>query len=291
LAVGKFESIHRGHRALVQEVICLAKEKGLASAVAAFTPHPYRVLGNGDYKPLFTQRERARLLEQQGVDYLLEYPFNEDLIALPPADFGQIIFQQLQAHTVVVGEGYRFGHNRAGTVQTLQDLAKQYKREVITTDNYGNISTSSIRALLDGESEANAPQLKKATQLLGFPYFAMGTVAHGRKLGHGLGFPTANLYPPADKFLPQYGVYITQTTAKNRLYNGITHVGLRPTVNASETAPAIETHLFGYNEDAYGLEIKVDFLQFLRAEQRFENFDALKAQVNKDIRKAKGYFK
>jgi riboflavin kinase/FMN adenylyltransferase len=262
----------------------------LASAVAAFTPHPYRVLGRADYIPLFTRWERADLLERQGVDYLLEYPFDEALILLPPVAFGRIIFERLRAHTVVIGEGYRFGYNREGTIQSLQTLAEQYGRTLEIIQNHESISTSSIRALLGGESNYDAPRFKEAAGLLGFPFFVMGEVIPGRRLGRDLGFPTLNLYPPPDKYLPRYGVYATRTLIKGRAFCGITNVGLRPTVDADETVPTVETHLFDFNGDMYGQEIRVEFLHFLRAERRFQNLDELRAQISADIREAVSFF-
>ncbi|MCL2204227.1 MAG: riboflavin biosynthesis protein RibF [Defluviitaleaceae bacterium] len=288
LAVGKFESIHRGHRALIQNGARLAREKGIASAVVAFTPHPYRVLGMGHeaYKPLFTRYERAFLLGGLEVDYLLEYPFDDTLISLPPEAFGQIIFEQLRAETVLVGEGYRFGHNREGTVHTLRELAAQYGRRVEIAQKRENISTSKIRALLNSP----APQLDEAAAFLGFPFFALDETAPGRRLGHSLGFPTLNLYPPPEKFLPRFGVYTTRTTINGQSFPGVTNIGLRPTVHGNETAPTIETHLFGFNEDAYGREIHVAFLHFMRDEKKFPSLDALRAQIGEDVRKVGLYF-
>jgi riboflavin kinase/FMN adenylyltransferase len=286
LTVGKFESFHLGHQALIHDVIHLARKKGIASAVVAFTPHPYSVLGRNDYKPLFIRQERIYLLKQLGVDYLLEYPFDSNLIFLPPPTFGEIVYEKLQAHTIVVGEGYRFGHKREGTVKTLQAMAKVFERNVKITREYKNISTSSIRDLLDGKNNGNLPQFAEAAALLGFPFFAMGAVTPGRKLGHTLGFPTLNIYPPPDKYLPRYGVYATQTVIDNRTYQGVTNVGLRPTVDAKETVPTIETHLFGFNEETYGQLIRVEFLRFLREEKKFPDLDALRIQIRQDIRNA-----
>jgi len=287
LTAGKFESIHRGHQALIHKITRIAKEKGIASAVVAFTPHPYRVLGNAEYKPLFSRRERVFLLERLGVDYLLEYPFDEALITLDPIGFAQIIFERLKAQTVVIGEGYRFGHKRAGTAQTLKTLAEGYGRSVILCEPLGNetesapVSTSHIRTLLNGEG---IPRLTEAAALMGFSFFAMGTVKQGRQLGRELGFPTLNLYPTADKYLPRFGVYAARTTMGDRVFNGITNIGLRPTVNARETVPTIETHLFDFNEDAYGREIRVEFLRFIRDEKTFTDLNALRAQIAEDVR-------
>jgi riboflavin kinase/FMN adenylyltransferase len=280
LAIGKFESIHLGHQALIRDVTRLAQENGLPSAVLAFSPHPYRVLGNPGYKPLFTRNERLYLLKQLNVDYFLEYPFDETLILLDATGFVKIICEQLQAQIIVVGEGYRFGYNREGTAQTLKTTAERYKRTVLITNDFEGISTSAIRKTLHPEETA-----KK----LGFPFFVMGVVKQGKRLGHELGFPTLNIYPPHEKYLPQYGVYVSRTIIKDRAYNSVTHVGLRPTVNVDETAPVVETHVFDFNETIYGQEIRVEFLHFVRSEQRFENLDELKIQMQKDVETVRSF--
>ncbi|MCL2189998.1 MAG: riboflavin biosynthesis protein RibF [Defluviitaleaceae bacterium] len=274
LTVGKFEGIHRGHKALIKKVVKMARTRGVKSAVVAFSPHPNIVLTPNDnkYKPLFTQEERAFLLGNFGVDYLLEYPFDVHTMALSAQEFSAALYRDLQAKIVIAGEDFRFGNNREGTAACLP-VAHVIK-------DYENISTSAIRALLDEET----PQLTRAGQMLGFPFFVMGQVKQGRKLGRGLGFPTLNLYPAVEKFLPKFGVYATQTNIGGHVFKGVTNIGLRPTVNAAETIPTIETHLFDFNADAYGRAIRIEFLHFIREERKFPNFDALAVQIKKDAK-------
>jgi riboflavin kinase/FMN adenylyltransferase len=258
----------------VDETMSMARSLGVACAVVAFTPHPSQVLSAVAYHPLFTQGERAFLLEKMGVDYLLEFPFDAHIMGLRASQFADILYNDLQARMVVTGEDFRFGVRREGSVADL--------RAVQVVQDCEGISTSAIRALLGGD----VPQLSRANEMLGFPYFAMGTVTQGRKLGRNLGFPTLNLHPSAEKFLPRYGVYATQTTLDRCTYKSVTNIGLRPTVNADETMPTIETHLFDYDGDAYGLDIRVEFLRYIREERRFENFDALISQIKNDAHEA-----
>ena len=278
LSVGKFESIHLGHQALIKEIVRLAKGSGLASALVMFEPHPYRVLSDPGYNPLFTKGEREHLVAGLGVDYLLEYPFDASFAALPPFQFCRKIYEDLQGRYVIVGEGYRFGYKRAGTADTLRQTAMRYNAQVYEVATVGEAtSTSTIRALL---SENKLPQ---AEGLLGYSFFIMGEVTPGRRLGRTIGFPTINIYPPGEKYLPADGVYATRTFLDESVYEGVTNIGLRPTVAGADAARSVETHLLDYGGgDLYGKHIRTEFLYFIRPEQRFETIDALKRQIARD---------
>ena len=305
LAIGKFESIHLGHRALIAEMLRAAVCENLPAALLVFTPHPYRVLFDPGYKPLLTDRERQHIVGNLGVDYLLEYPFTPEFAAMPPECFCQKIFNELRAQVVVVGQGYRFGYNRTGTVDTLRQLAQPAGAQIHVVPLHAKASqdthktsTSAIRSLL------TEGKLAEAEALLGYPFFIMGHVTPGRQLGRTIGFPTINLYPPEDKFLPENGVYATRTTLGGQTYKSITNIGLNPTVTGENSGlpvetdtmhtvhqiclnnaqKAAETHIFGYSGDAYGMSAKVEFLRFIRPEQRFDSLDALKAQIDNDCR-------
>ena len=310
LAMGKFESIHLGHRSLITEVVRLA-QPGLASAMVAFEPHPYRVLSDPGYKSLFAAHEREYLVRGLSIDYLLEYPFNRGFAALSPIDFCHKLYEELQARIVVVGEGYRFGHKREGTADTLRQVATTYNAQVYevaphvffeksNNDNFPvgskmippevqsptsyistahKTSTSTIRALI------SANKLAEAEALLGYPFFIMGKVTPGRQLGRSIGFPTLNIYPPEEKFLPTDGVYVTRTILNGRGYNGVTNIGLRPTVETAVAPRSVETHVLGYEGgELYGTHIRVEFMHFIRPERQFESLDALKTQIEDDYK-------
>jgi len=296
---------------LIANMAQLAKSAGLASALVVFTPHPYRVLSDPGYKPLLTNCERAHMVEGL-VDYLLEYPFDTDFAALSPSEFCRKIFEDLQAKMVIVGEeGYRFGRNRMGTVDFLKQIARNYDAEVhvatpLTTmdkspsamagmrfasanHKWGHstqgtplaedkTSTQAIRNLLSEN------KFLEACSLLGYPFFVMGKVTPGQQLGRTIGFPTVNLYPEENKFLPQDGVYGTHIIIDSHIYKGITNVGKRPTVENQKAPRSVETHLLDFNGgELYCKHIRVEFLHFIRPERRFESLDALKAQITKDM--------
>jgi len=287
LAMGKFESIHLGHQALIREMVRLAKGSNLASALLVFEPHPFRVLSDPGYKPLYTSRERAHLVAELGVDYLLEYPFGTNFAGLSPFQFCRMIYEDLQARFIIVGEGYRFGRERAGTADTLRQTAVQYNAQVYEVAHIGGAiktSTSTIRALL---SENN---LSQAERLLGCPFFIMGETAPGQRLGRTIGFPTINIYPPEEKFLPIDGVYATRTFLDKREYKGVTNIGVRPTVAGASAPRSVETYLLNFDNNVagelYGKNIRTELLRFIRPEQRFENIEALKIQIQKDCTNA-----
>jgi len=291
LAIGKFESIHTGHRALIREMQRLAKGSGLASALVVFEPHPYQVLSDPEYKLLFTSKEREFLVAELCVDYLLEYPFDTDFAALSPFQFCVKIYEDMQAQYIIVGEGYRFGYKRAGTADTLRQTAARYNAHVYEAAHVGGTdktSSSTIRTLL---SENN---LSQAESLLGCPFFIMGKTTPGRRLGRTIGFPTINLYPPDEKFLPIDGVYTTRTILDGHVYKSITNIGLRPTVGA-DAPRSVETYLLDYirndGDELYEKNIKVEFLHFIRPEKRFDDIEALKEQIQKDCESAMMYFK
>jgi len=257
----------------------------LLTAVMTFDPHPNRVLADPGYQPLYTSHERENIVSDLGLDYLLEYPFSVKLANLSPTDFCNILFNDLQARIIVVGEGYRFGKNRAGTIETLRTQAAMYSAHIYEVPYTIKTSTSAIRV------ELSAGNLAQATTFLGRPFFVMGTVTPGRRLGRTMGFATNNIYPPDDKFLPPHGVYCARVTTGGRSYNGITNIGVRPTVEGAGVPRSVETHLLDYTgPDMYGAHIQVELLQFIRPEKRFSGLEALKAQIEMDCQCALRFF-
>jgi len=263
LAMGKFESIHTGHRALINEVVGLAKQRNLASGLLVFEPHPYKALVDPGYKPLLTQQERVYVLDGMGLDFLLEYPFDANVAELTPAQFCKIIFEELHTKLAVVGEGYRFGCRREGTIDDLREYAFKYDAEVhvVTTKGHadaGKTSTSTIRSLL---SES---RMAEANDMLGYSFFIMGTVADCRGFECRNRTRIINIYPPDDKFLPPSGVYDTQIQLCGKMYKGTTNIGLH--VDEITKECAVETQVFDCDltKDALdGVDVKVLFFNYI----------------------------
>ena len=278
VTLGKFDGIHRGHRKLIQTILDRKSEYGELAVVMAFV---------SDRQTILTSEERRILLEKMGVDVLLECPLNDQMKHMKADVFiRQILKGDLQASCVVVGEDFRFGYERKGTPQLLEKAGEKYEYDTIVVpkemEGSRKISSTYIR------EELKKGNMEKVRELLGNPFFAVGTVTHGRGMGHRDFFPTANIIPPKQKLLPPNGVYVTLSHFDGTDYPGITNIGYKPTVG--EAFLGIETNLFDCDLDLYGQNCTVDFYKFLRPEQKFASFEALKAQIRKDIEVGKAYF-
>ena len=282
------------------------------STVVTFDPHPQEFFTGQPKKLLTPLVEKVELLEAMGVEQLVLLPFDRELAALTASEFvEEILVRQLQASRISVGMDFRFGRGRAGTAVDLQSIASSYGIDVtlVPLHNCGEgdrISSSAIReALASGD-------LRKAHQLLGRPYSLVGTVVGGQRLGRTIGFPTANIELPPEKFLPRFGVYAVQVLVsmlskseageikdpsssyewKNpqslirgkasdlSILSGVMNVGCRPTVDGQQ--PTIEIHLLDWSGDLYGQTLSASLVEYLRPEQKFASLDALKTQIQAD---------
>lgn len=307
LTIGKFESFHRGHQALIHHVIEHAKKMELPSAVMIFDPNPNSYF-NPEYKPMLTARERAGMINDLGIDYLILQRFDETFMNMQPGDFNAHIFIQLKAQCVIVGNGFHFGKNRSGDIHLLSEGAKRLGAEVIvfepkteastifapvvyTTDVHHEhekkvqkISTSAIRhALMRADVET-------VNDLLGYNYFIKGKTAQGDQQGRQMGTPTLNFYPDAHKLLPPNGVYASCVFIDDLPHLSITNIGTSPTMR-SENTQRVETHILNVTvPPMYDTDIEVELLEFIRPEQKFASQDALMAQISKDIQYVKNTY-
>lgn len=289
LSLGKFDGLHRGHELLMEYMREKKQEhQNLKAAVFTFDIPPSEQTQNLQMQVLTTNQEKARLFEENGIDYLIECPFTREIMCMEPEEFIDRIVKNLHVKDIVVGTDFRFGHNRRGDYQMLRQYAPRYGYQLKVVpkmqEDGRDISSTYIR------EEITAGNIEKAYRLLGYPFFVEGTVLHGRKLGKAvLGIPTINLIPPPDKLLPPMGVYVTSTECAGKYYPGITNVGCKPTIEG-ENPIGVETHLFDVSEDMYGRMVRVSFLKRVRPEQKFDSLDALKAQMEQDIQYGKVYF-
>ncbi len=279
VTIGKFDGFHLGHRSLLAAVLEESKNN-LASCVISFS-----TAVDTERSLIYTREEQRKLCEAMGIEVLAEYPLGETIREMSGEAFvAEILCRRLQAKVIVVGEDFRFGKGRSGDVALLRELEKIYGYRTVcipkVEEEQVRISSTGIRKLL---TEGN---IEEANGLLGRPYAVFGEVLHGKKLGRTLGFPTMNLLPPAEKLLPAYGVYVTKTKVDGQWFEGITNVGLRPTVD-SDKCVSVETHLFEYDMDLYGKQVEVQFLHFIRPEQRFADVEQLKSAMQEDFMKAK----
>ncbi|BAU27718.1 FMN adenylyltransferase /riboflavin kinase [Aneurinibacillus soli] len=288
LAMGYFDGVHLGHRRVIQKAIDEAKVQGVASAVMTFYPHPREVLGQSGYTQYLSPLdEKLRLFEAAGVDIAYVVHFDISFAAIYPEDFIDEFLMTLSPRHVVVGFDYTFGHRGKGTVLTLKEQAHgRYDIDVIAPVNkFGEkISSTLIREYL---YQGN---IIEATQFLGRPYRVHGTVIHGEKRGRTIGFPTANVQLAAPYIVPRNGVYGVRVWLDGIPYNGVMNVGIKPTFENERKEKSLEAHLFEFSDDIYGRTLDVEFLFFIREEQKFSGIDALVARIQQDVAEAKKQF-
>lgn len=280
VAIGKFDGLHRGHQKLMQALV--EKQK------AGFSPM-LLTIDLGVQKEILQEREFQQMCQSFGVTQVKKLTFDDTLRQMSPETFvKEVLVEQIHAGYVVVGDDFCFGFERAGNAEMLRQLGRQYGIEVQIVEQEMQdgepVSSSRIR------EELTRGDMVRVSELLGFPYYVEGEVGHGNEVGRQLGFPTINLTVDATKFLPRAGVYASLVRCEGAIYRGITNVGSNPTVNAQADAPVVETHLMEYQGDLYGKEVQVFLLMFQRPEQKFEDLDCLKSQIEKDVEMADAFF-
>ena len=305
VALGKFDGVHLGHQRVIQPVLQSAwgEENPVRpySTVVTFDPHPQEFFTGLPRDLLTPLDEKVAQLRSLGVEQLVLLPFDRELSALSPEEFvDKILVQQLQCQQISVGQDFCFGKKRMGTAQDLQALAAKYNipvtivpiktdTDILPATDDARISTSLIRESLE------AGDIPKANRLLGRPYTLTGEVVTGQKLGRTIGFPTANIQLPKDKFLPRHGVYAIEAIIHKETPDksptqqfGVMNIGNRPTVNGIDTC--VEVHLFNWYGDLYGKILEIQLVKFLRPEQKFPSLEALKNQIQLDCTAAKAIF-
>lgn len=289
IALGNFDGFHIGHRELISTCGKMAEDKGLASLIFSFYPHPSHVLKHLEPVPiLYTREEKKHIVEDLGVDYYVEYPFDIDTAQTDATTFvEEVLVKRLKVKAIVVGEHYRFGHKRKGDTDLLKSLSKIYGYEVVIINEVNHcskrISSTEIRELV---SQGN---VGKVMDLLTRPYFIKGEVVSGKQLGRTLGFPTLNMHSRLHKLYPDLGVYVTRTWIHGKAYRSVTNVGHNPTVTDEEKLK-IETFVLDFDEKIYGEEVVVEFLDRIRHEIKFDSLNALIQEMKEDVQYTERYF-
>lgn len=290
LTIGKFDGVHRGHQALIGAAVQRAHEHGAVCAVLTFDPHPRTVLTPEEPLELLTNiSERATLIAEQGADMLLVLPFNQEVMAIPAAQYMRQLCTALPLRELWVGEDFALGRRREGTPARLREIGQELGFKVGTVapvELDGEIvSASRIRDLL------RAGDLAGARRQLGRDYWLRGEVVYGDQRGRTIGFPTANLDVAPNHLVPAYGVYTCWVQiedgqhASPTLRPAVTNVGMRPTVDGSQRR--VEAHLLDWSGDLYGSTLRLIFVQRLRSEQRFASLADLVAQIEHDVAHAR----
>ena len=284
LTSGTFDGVHLGHQKIIQHVVDLKKQNPKAQTVVlTYHPHPRLVLfpDQKDLKILTTLEEKAILLEDLGIDHLCVLPFTKRFASTSSENFiKKIIQQKLQTRQFVIGYDHRFGKNREGGFEYLKENENRFgfKVEEISRQDIDNNAISSTRirkALFDGDIET-------ANELLGYEFSITGKVVKGKQIGRTIGYPTANLkLEDKHKLIPKQGIYAVRVYHKYEYYGGMLSIGVRPTIgrNLKQT---IEVNIFDFDKDIYDKNITLQFVKYLRSEEKYNSLDELKAQLAKD---------
>lgn len=289
LTIGNFDGVHLGHKALLSDLKLAAQSYGLQSLVMTFDPHPRAIL-QPDHPfrhRLFSTEDLQEQMQNLGVQGLWIEPFNKDLSELDPSDFISKYLSSLNIKFLLIGHDFRFGKGRKGGIPELLQWAESHKVQLKVfhphLEKGQRVSTSLIRELLlQGKVE-------EVAAFLGRHFKIEGQVEQGKKLGAGMGFPTANMNISAPIL---NGVYITETIVDGVSRPSVTNVGLRPTVNDKHDIldRNIETYILQGSLDLYGKELKVLFHKYLRPEKKFDSLNELRAQIAIDVSQARQYF-
>lgn len=279
--LGTFDGVHLGHKKIIERLTQEAEKSNTESLVLTFFPHPRMVLqGNSVIQLLNTIQEKAELLESIGLQNLIIHPFDESFSQLSAEEFVKtILVDQFQIKKIIIGHDHRFGKNRSADINDLIAYGKIYDFEVeqISAQEIDEVSISSTKirkALMSGD-------IQLANEYLGYNYFITGTVVKGRQLGRTIGFPTANLKIEEEyKLIPLNGVYIVKSHWNGKEIFGMMNIGTNPTVDGKERT--IETNFLDLEEDLYGKEMRIYFLQRIRSEEKFDSIDTLKAAIEND---------
>ena len=288
LALGNFDGLHRGHTKIIERIRRGAAERGGTTLVLTFDPHPPRIVRPDKAPPLLmTLEQKIEGLAKAGVQGVAVVRFTQDLSRWDPETFVKaVLVDWLQVAEVWVGADFLFGRDRTGNFSLLRALGAQYgfRAEKIDPIRYKDfvVSSTRIRRLV-GEGRVD-----EAGALLGHHFYIDGQVVRGAGRGRELGIPTANL-STRNELIPPHGVYATTLTVDGVVHPSVTNIGTRPTFG-DLAATVVETHAFDFDRDLYDRLVRLGFVQRLRDERRFPDVDALKAQIDADVRRARRLF-
>lgn len=283
VTMGSFDGVHKGHLKVIEGLKKCARDWRGESVIITFDPHPREVLYPNEKRPgiLTTLAEKAEILAASGVQHLIVIRFNRELASLSYDDFVRhILVDKIGIRGLVVGYDHRFGKNREGRFEVLQELAESchfhIEQEEALTTNEVHVSSTKIRTALE------LGDIALVNDFLGYAYSISGEVVHGDKIGQTIGFPTANLKVDDErKLLPAAGVYAVKVSCQGGTYAGMLNVGIRPTVSDSGIV-RLETHIFDFDGDLYGKKMTLSLLRRVRGERKFDTLQELAAQLSRD---------
>jgi len=282
LTIGVFDGVHRGHQEILSKLTAGAHQNGAPAVVLTFWPHPAVVLGKRyDLKTLTTPEERAELLGAQGVDAVITHPFTPDFAKLSAMDFMRRVARRLGLRSLWIGYDFALGHNREGDLERLTEIGEElgYGVQAIgPVKNGGDVLSSSL--IRQRIREGN---VSRAAENLGRYYNLTGPVIHGDGRGRKINIPTANIDYPKDKVIPANGVYATWAWVDGQRYPAASNIGINPTFTPDKRTANVEAHFLDFDRDLYDQEVKLEFVEYLRAELKFDSVEALLEKIHEDI--------
>lgn len=293
VALGNFDGIHMGHRTILESAVEYARKNDVLAVCYTFSNHPVNFFMEKAGKPekcvklICTEKNKLKMLEELGFDVVVNVPFDEKIMSMRAIDYIHVILKEkLNAVAVCCGFNYSFGVKAEGKVDLLIEEGEKLGIEVLVHDAVeieGKVvSSTSVRKLIaEGDMEL-------LTKYLGRPYALSGTVSHGLALGREIGFPTMNITAPLTMALPPNGVYFTNAVVGGKSFKAITNIGVKPTVDDTKVK-SIETNIFDFNDDIYDEKVIIEFLKWERPEVKFDNIEALTAQISRDVQLAMEY--
>lgn len=281
VALGMFDGVHLGHRALIRQAVEEAQKRDAKPVVFTFSNHPMEVLG-GNVRLLSDISERNRILRSLGVAEVVSVPFTREMAALGTEAFIDLLQKRWEIRSIIVGYNYTCGDGGAGTPETLKKIGARSGFSVVVVPpvlyERTPVSSSRIREAIE------RGDVRTAEKMLLRRYTLHGSIVENRRIGRRIGFPTANMEPQEKRVLPMDGVYATFACVEGKAYRAVTNIGTNPTVQGEKRT--IETHIIGFDADIYGKEMTIAFREFLRGELTFATLDELKEQIRADVEQA-----
>ncbi|MCW3077442.1 MAG: Riboflavin biosynthesis protein [Bacteroidetes bacterium] len=286
VTIGTFDGVHLGHQKILRRLQLLKEFHNLNTVVLTFEPHPRKILfpEQSDLKLITLIDEKLDLLEKYGVDVTVVYPFDKDFSNIESIEYiEEILLKSMKVKYLVIGYDHKFGKNRSGDIETLKKYADHYDyvvEEINALDiDKISISSSKIRHAIESGN------IELANDYLGHYFFLNATVISGKKLGRTIGYPTANLKTASkDKLIPKVGVYFVEVIINKEAYYGMLNIGYNPTTDTDNTIK-IEVHIFDFSEDIYNKTVRINFLKYLRDEEKFNTLDELTGALRSDKKK------
>lgn len=277
--IGMFDGVHTGHQYLIEQLKHEGDNLNLETLVISFYQHPLAIIAPKCAPPMLsTPKEKIAEITHLGTNDCILLDFNKELQHLPAKDFMMFIHEKYAVDALLIGFNNRFGSDKPQNINDYRNIGESIGIKIIQAKELPDVSSSIIRNLLLDR------KTKQANQLLGRFYFIEGTVVGGKQIGRTLGFPTANILPcDATKLIPPTGVYAARVTTDDNLqHKAMVNIGLRPTIDNNNTSMSIEANIFDFSNDIYGKTIKVEFLDYVRDEQKFNSLEQLREQINLD---------